>query len=102
MAEEGSGNKDRRISLVSTAGQVRPFLPDSSRIVQIDLNGNVSPLKMGLTSVADLAIAPRGGNLVFLQFGRWEFPFVPNTGGVFKLHNSRIAFLLELLWFCWK
>jgi len=67
-----------------------PFLPDSSRIMQVDLNGNVSLLKKGLTSVVDLAIDPRDGNLVFLQFARWEFPFVPNTGGVFKLKNGAI------------
>jgi len=67
-----------------------PFLPDSSRIMQVDLNGNVSLLKTGLTSVVNLAIDPRDGNLVFLQFARWEFPFVPNTGGVFKLKNGAI------------
>jgi photosystem II stability/assembly factor-like uncharacterized protein len=76
-----------------------PFLPDSSRIVQVDLNGNVSLLKTGLTSVVDLAIDPRDNNLVFLQFARWEFPFAPNTGGVFKLKNGAvdtIAFGLNL------
>ncbi len=67
-----------------------PFLPDSSRIMQIDLNGNVSLLKTGLTSVIDLAVDPRDNNLVFLQFARWEFPFVPNTGGVFKLVNGAV------------
>jgi photosystem II stability/assembly factor-like uncharacterized protein len=67
-----------------------PFLPDSSRIVQVDLNGNVAILKNGLTSVVDLAIDPRDGNLVFLQFARWEFPFAPNSGGVFKLKNGAV------------
>jgi len=67
-----------------------PFLADSSRIYEVDLNGNVSVLKRGLTSVVDLAVDPRDGNLVFLQFGRFAFAppppgFGPNTGGVFKL-----------------
>jgi photosystem II stability/assembly factor-like uncharacterized protein len=56
----------------------------------VDLNGNVSLVKAGLTSVVDVAVDPRDGNLVFLQFARWEFPFVPNTGGVFKLKNGAI------------
>jgi photosystem II stability/assembly factor-like uncharacterized protein len=67
-----------------------PFLPDSSRIVQVDLDGNVALLKTGLTAVVDLAVDPRDENLVFLQFARWEFPFKPNTGGVFKLRNGVI------------
>jgi hypothetical protein len=67
-----------------------PFLPDSSRIYEVELNGNVSVLKTGLTAVVDLALDPRDGNLVFLQFGRFAFAppppgFRPNTGGVFKL-----------------
>jgi hypothetical protein len=67
-----------------------PFLADSSRIYEVDLNGNISVLKTGLTSVVDLAVDPRDGNLVFLQFGRFAFAppppgFRPNTGGVFKL-----------------
>lgn len=67
-----------------------PFIPDSSRIVQVDLDGNVSLVKTGLTSVVDVAVDPRDGNVVFLQFARWEFPFVPNSGGVFKLKNGAI------------
>jgi len=67
-----------------------PFLLDSSRVVEVDLDGNVSLLKTGLTSVVDVAVDPRDGNVVFLQFARWEFPFVPNTGGVFKLKNGAI------------
>ena len=67
-----------------------PFLPDSSRIVEVDLDGNVSVLKTGLTSIVDVAVDPRDGNVVFLQFARWEFPFVPNSGGVFKLKNGAI------------
>jgi hypothetical protein len=67
-----------------------PFLADSSRIYEVDLSGNVSVLKTGLTAVVDLALDPRDGNLVFLQFGRFAFAppppgFRPNTGGVFKL-----------------
>jgi len=67
-----------------------PFLPDSSRIYEVDLNGQVSVLKRGLTAVVDLAVDPRDGNLVFLQFGRFALGppppgFRPNTGGVFKL-----------------
>ena len=72
-----------------------PFLPDSSRIYEVDLNGNVSVFKRGLTSVVDLAIDPRDGNLVFLQFGRFAFDppppdFRPNSGGVFKLKNGAV------------
>ncbi|GEM_PF-2620689 len=70
-----------------------PFLPDSSRIYEVDLNGNVSVLKRGLTAVVDLAVDPRDGNLVFLQFGRFAFAppppdFRPNTGGLFKLRSG--------------
>jgi len=67
-----------------------PFLPDSSRIMQVELGGNVTTLKNGLTSVVDLAIDPVDGNLVFLQYARWEFPFAPNTGGVFKLKAGAV------------
>jgi len=67
-----------------------PFPADSSRIYEVDLNGQVSVLKRGLTSVVDLAVDPRDGNLVFLQFDRFALGppppgFRPNTGGVFKL-----------------
>lgn len=67
-----------------------PFLPDSSRIMEVELGGRITVLKNGLTSVVDLAIDPFDGNLVFLQYARWEFPFAPNTGGVFKLKNGVI------------
>lgn len=67
-----------------------PFLPDSSRIMEVELGGRITTLKNGLTSVVDLAIDPSDGNLVFLQYARWEFPFVPNTGGVFKLKAGKV------------
>jgi hypothetical protein len=72
-----------------------PFLPDSARIYEVDLNGNVAVLKTGLTSVVDLAVDPRDGNLVFLQFGRFDFAppppgFRPNTGGAFKLRAGTV------------
>ncbi|MCG3158151.1 MAG: Ycf48-like protein [bacterium] len=67
-----------------------PFLPDSSRIMEVELGGRITTLRNGLTSVVDLAIDPSDGNLVFVQYARWEFPFVPNTGGVFKLKAGKV------------
>ena len=67
-----------------------PFVEGLARIYEVDLNGNVSVFKDGLTSVVDLTIDPRDRSLVFLQFARWNFPFVPFTGGVFKLKAGKV------------
>lgn len=76
-----------------------PFPEGAASIYEVDLDGNVAPLRTGLTTVSDLVIDPRDGAIIFTRMARFQLPggFVPNSGGVFKLDlsNGSITPILE-------
>ncbi|MGI9175045.1 MAG: ScyD/ScyE family protein [Rhodothermales bacterium] len=69
-----------------------PFVDGNTNVYGVDLDGNVSILRDGLTLVTDIDIDPRDGKLLVLQFGRWQLPdgFLPGTGLLLKLQDERV------------
>ena len=69
------------VSLLSGA----PFIPGSSKVVQVATDGTVSDYATGLTMLTDLQLAP-DGNLYAVSFGMFteEGP-VPNAGSVIRI-----------------
>jgi hypothetical protein len=70
-----------------------PYPSGGSRIAQVDMNGEITTLKNGLTTVVDLQLIPGGGGLVYLENNY----FRPNTGGLYKLSNGEVTVLADKL-----
>ncbi len=71
-----------------------PFLPGFSRVFRVDLAGNVSLFRDGFTSLTGIALDPRDGKPVVLEFAAFvlgpppDGGFQPGTGAVKKLHET--------------
>jgi hypothetical protein len=67
-----------------------PFLDNLAQVYQVNLNGDVSTFRDGLTLLTDIDIDPRDNRLTVLQFGRFDLAggFLPASGAVIKLLNS--------------
>ncbi|MEX0746615.1 MAG: ScyD/ScyE family protein, partial [Rhodothermales bacterium] len=68
-----------------------PFASGLASIFGLGTGGDVSVVHDGLTLITDLAIDPRDGNFVVLQFGEFgqQGP-VPGTGRLLKLQEGRV------------
>lgn len=63
-----------------------PFIPGSTKVVQIDAAGNVSDYATGLTMLTDLRLAP-DGNLYAVQFAIFgDRGPTPNSGAIVRVH----------------
>ncbi|MEE9448995.1 MAG: ScyD/ScyE family protein [Ignavibacteriaceae bacterium] len=61
-----------------------PYTQGTAKVYEVDLSGNVSIFRDGLTAVVDLNVDPRDSNLVVLQIGGIQ----PNAGGIYKLFSG--------------
>ena len=64
-----------------------PYTQGTAKVYEVDLSGNVSIFRDGLTAVVDLAVDPRDSNLVVLQHGGTQ----PNAGGIYKLLSGGVT-----------
>ncbi|MEZ4886383.1 MAG: ScyD/ScyE family protein [Chitinophagales bacterium] len=70
-----------------------PFLPGTANVYEVDMAGDLSIWQSGFTSLVDMAIDPRDGNLVVLEFSEFSLDttppnFLPATGRAIKLHTD--------------
>lgn len=70
-----------------------PFASDAASVYEVDLDGNVSVFRDNLTTLVELTLDPRDGELVALQIGEFRQPppappFEPGTGVVLKLRTD--------------
>ena len=86
--------KDNNFYIGSLTGF--PFADSASTLYQVDLSGNVSNYKTGLTTIVDVTTDP-DNNLVLLQHAAFQVPppFVPNSGAVLRLENGNVDTLIS-------
>lgn len=68
-----------------------PFGNGAASVYEVDLDGTVSALQDGLTTIVDVGIDPRDGAILVLQHAEYSPPpppFLPNSGGVFRLRED--------------
>jgi hypothetical protein len=67
-----------------------PFANGAASIYEVDLDGNTSVFRDGLTTIVDVDVDPRDGELVVLQHAAFTPPppFVPSSGVVLKLRGD--------------
>lgn len=68
-----------------------PFPENVARIFAVDLDGNVSLFREGLTTAVDLTVDPHGA-LVVAQLGRFDpaTGFAPGSGSIVRLSGEEI------------
>jgi sugar lactone lactonase YvrE len=76
-----------------------PFVEGLSRVYEVDLDGDVTVFRDGLTSSVDLAEDPRDGALAVLRHAVFDLAsgWEPGTGRVLRLDDDRVlAYAFDL------